>query len=112
MATKRWYFDGVVLPCIDDDYYEGQYIYRRGDKEYQLDFPDDPWKVVVRMPEPEQKFPYKFRVLDDDGVVYATGYSADNSSEDAFAPLDWAASQWGCTYIEYCNPETGEWEML
>lgn len=43
-----------------------------------------------------------FRLKDDDGEVYYTGfYFGDVNSEDAFAPLDWAANEAGCTSIEY-----------
>lgn len=112
MKGRTWYLDRVVLPCIDDDYDEGEFIYRRGDKEYKIAGPIDPWREEVIMPEPKQKFPHKFRLLDDDGQVYAVGHSSDNSSEDAFAPLDWAEGVWGCTAIEYYNPVTYEWELL
>lgn len=55
---------------------------------------------------------FKFRLLDDDGFVYAYGYSNDDSSEEAFRPLDEIGSQYGCTEIQYKNPKTGEYETL
>ena len=55
---------------------------------------------------------YDFRLLDDDGEVYAYGKSTDNSSEAAFAPLDRYMYEYGCTEIQYKNPATGEYETL
>lgn len=52
---------------------------------------------------------YTFRLLDDDGIVYAYGKSTSDSS---FAPLDRYMPDYGCTSIEYKNPETGKYEML
>ena len=52
---------------------------------------------------------YSFRLLDDDGTVYAYGKSTDNSS---FAPLDKYKPLYGCTTIEYRDPVTGKYEML
>lgn len=51
---------------------------------------------------------YKFRLLDEDGVVYAYGY---NSSEN-FAPLEQYMYAYGCTKIQYKNPVTGKYETL
>ena len=49
-----------------------------------------------------------FRMLDDDGEVYYTGYSDDNSS---FKPLDdFGTPNAGCTEIQYF--ENGKWETL
>ena len=53
--------------------------------------------------------PYRFRCCDDDGVTYFWGVCSNDSS---FAPLDWEGADYGCTYIEYKNPVTGEYEML
>lgn len=55
---------------------------------------------------------FSFRLLDDDGVVYAYGKSTDCSSEAAFAPLDRYESDYGCTEIQYRNPVTGKYETL
>lgn len=52
---------------------------------------------------------YRFRLLDDDGIVYAYGISTDDSS---FAPLDRYMYDYGCTEIQYRNQETGEYETL
>ena len=52
---------------------------------------------------------FKFRLLDDDGIVYAYGMSTDDSS---FAPLDRYAPAYGCTEIQYKNPNTGVYETL
>ncbi len=52
---------------------------------------------------------YSFRLLDDDGIIYAYGKSTDNSS---FAPLDHYMYDYGCTEIQYKNPKTGKYETL
>lgn len=52
---------------------------------------------------------YNFRLLDDDGVIYAYGVGTDNSS---FAPLDRYMYDYGCTEIQYKNPVTGKYETL
>ena len=50
----------------------------------------------------------KFRMLDDDGMVYYVGYSNDSSS---FQPLDdFGMPNAGCTDIQYL--ENGKWESL
>ena len=56
------------------------------------------------------KLLYEFRLLDDDGIVYYEGRSDDNSSEEAFDPLDWAEVHAGCTEIQYRNGNC--WETL
>lgn len=52
---------------------------------------------------------YSFRLLDDDGNVYAYGMSNDDSS---FEPLDYYAYNYGVTEIQYKNPKTGRYETL
>ena len=54
---------------------------------------------------------HKFRMLNGDGEVYYYGYSSDNNTEDAFAPLDdFGGPNDGCTEIQYY--ENGKWETL
>ena len=52
---------------------------------------------------------HKFRVRDDDGITYFWGVSSDDSS---FAPLDFVGAEYGCTEIQYKNPDTGRYETL
>jgi hypothetical protein len=52
---------------------------------------------------------HRFRLLDDDGEIYFYGLSDSDSS---FAPLNWSSGLWGCTEIQYRNPETKEYETL
>lgn len=59
-----------------------------------------------------KEFPYKFRLLDDDGIVYAYGYCKTNDDEDAFNPLDYYMYDYGVVSIEYWNPVTKTWEEL
>lgn len=63
-------------------------------------------KIVCSKPK---DLKHKFRLLDDDGVVYAYGYSDDDSS---FAPLDRYQPAYGCTELQYKNPENGKYETL
>lgn len=66
-------------------------------------------KVVCGKPD---ELDFKFRLLDDDGVVYAYGYSSSNDDEKAFAPLDAYSGAYGVTEIQYRNANTGKWETL
>ena len=50
-----------------------------------------------------------FRLLDDDGVVYAYGKAKPNID---FEPLDAYMYSYGCTEIQYKNKETGKYETL
>lgn len=52
---------------------------------------------------------YDFRLLDDDGIIYAYGKGTNNSS---FAPLDRYEPDYGCTEIQYRNTITGKYETL
>lgn len=54
---------------------------------------------------------YKFRLLDDDDEIYFSGLSTSCDDDDAFLPLDWAKNRYGCTYIQYLQPN-GIWETL
>jgi hypothetical protein len=56
-------------------------------------------------------FPYAFRLYDDDGNLYFSGWSNDRDSEAAFEPLDDIQEDYGCTYIQYLQDD-GEWETL
>lgn len=59
---------------------------------------------------------YEIRLFDDDGNLYYEGLvgDLDNASEGpAFAPLDWAEANAGCTYMEYRRIGTNEhWRQL
>jgi hypothetical protein len=52
---------------------------------------------------------YSFRLLDDDGEIYAYGKSTTN---DSFSPLDRYMDVYGCTEIQYRNKLTGKYETL
>lgn len=52
---------------------------------------------------------HAFKLLDDDGNLYFEGKSDDDS---CFCPLDWSSPQWGCTEIQYYNPNTHRYETL
>lgn len=64
-------------------------------------------KLVDKFGEVPELF--SFRLLDDDGEIYAYGKSTDNSS---FAPLDRYMYDYGCTEIQYKNKVTGMYETL
>lgn len=63
-------------------------------------------KIICDKPEGLE---YRFRLLDDDRNIYAYGYT---DKKDSFAPLDHYEPQYGCTEIQYQNPDTGDWETL
>lgn len=55
----------------------------------------------------------KFRMYDDDGVLYFEGLSDDATSQAAFAPLDdFGQPDSGCTEIRYYDKQTGQFETL
>jgi len=55
---------------------------------------------------------HKFRLLDDDGIVYAYGYSDSCDDDKAFDPLDYCEYLYGVTEIQYKNSTTGLYETL
>lgn len=61
---------------------------------------------------PHENMPYKFRLKDDDGIIYGYGFSSTNNDEEAFEPLDRYMNDYGCTTIEYYNSDTKQWEIL
>jgi hypothetical protein len=61
----------------------------------------------------------KFRMYDDDGELYYTGYivvegePATEFGEECFNPLnDFGTPNAGAVRIAYLNPTTGKWETL
>lgn len=50
----------------------------------------------------------RFRLLDDDGIVYAYGKTKEGVD---FEPLDYYIYEYGCVEIQYKNKETGEYEL-
>jgi len=66
-------------------------------------------KIVCKKPE---NLDCKFRLLDDDGIIYAYGYSNSNDDGKAFRPLTDYQNDYGVTDIQYKNPKNGVWESL
>lgn len=59
--------------------------------------------------------PFEFRLFDDDGELYYEGRCGDLEAADgdnAFAPLDWAEANDGCTRMDYRKVGEQEWETL
>lgn len=59
----------------------------------------------------------KFRLLDDDGIIYAYGIMdrdrfENDENVEGFEPLDGYMYVYGCTEIQYKNKETGKYETL
>lgn len=56
----------------------------------------------------------KIKLYDDDGVLYFDGESnaIHKSSGPAFAPLDWARYDSGCSYMKYKDPKDKQWKVL
>lgn len=62
-----------------------------------------------------KQLPYEFRLLDDDGEVYFSGKCGDLEQADgdqAFEPLDWSESRYGCTEMQYRKVGEEEWRTL
>lgn len=78
-----------------------------GKDEYTKRLPKMKEKLIEKYGEVPELF--SFRLLDDDGEIYAYGKSTDNSS---FAPLDRYMYDYGCTEIQYKNKVTGKYEAL
>ena len=54
----------------------------------------------------------RFRLFDDDGILYLSGYCVHDGGEDSiFAPLDFAMAEYGCTDIQY-RDKNGIWESI
>lgn len=76
-----------------------------------------PVKIIgprdCKLTEKELKKGYPFRMFDDDGNLYYSGFLVgDKDSEDGFMPLDdYGTPNAGCSYIQYKN-DKGEWETL
>lgn len=57
-----------------------------------------------------RKLEHRFRMKDDDGIIYYYGTCSNDSS---FAPLDdFGMPDSGCTSIEYYNKDKKKWEVL
>lgn len=114
---KSWYIDRVALPILRDDEKVKVHVSLNGEaydaEVATIDDEDAEMKVLVKLKGSSDLANcthFSFRLLDGDGLVYAYGWSKDNSS---FAPLDdYGAPMWGCAYIEYFNEEKLEWEEL
>ncbi len=62
-------------------------------------------------PELTETYPHPFRLLDGDGNHYYYGRSKTSDDDAAFASLDWAKDDSGCTTLEYLD-RYGEWTPL
>ena len=119
---KNWYINKVALPILRGDWercnskVKIQVSVNGNILEADIATIDDEeaeMKIHVHLAghsDLENTTPYSFRLLDGDGLVYAYGWSEDDSS---FAPLDdFGEPSWGCVSIEYFNEEKLEWEEL
>lgn len=124
MRGKNWYIEYGAVPIVGDMYADD---WRELLADVQMSLPFGKVRVyffngvednacyemfIPVVPAMSEAYynrchQHRFRLLDDDGTVYAYGWSGDDSS---FAPLDWAGPTWGCTSIEYWNGD--EWEPL
>jgi hypothetical protein len=56
---------------------------------------------------------HRFRLLDDDGLIYGEGVANSCDDEKAFGPLDdFGEGAWGCAAIEYWSETRQQWERL
>lgn len=64
----------------------------------------------------ENPLPYEFQLLTDDEELIYSGKCGDLATADeshAFAPLDWAMSDAGCTIMKYRKVgENSAWQIL
>lgn len=67
---------------------------------------DDGKDIYIKNKNPKE-LKNKFRILDDDGNVYAYGFS----KEENFKPLDYYKNSLGVVEIQYKN-KNGEYETL
>lgn len=67
--------------------------------------------TAITTPEMIARYPYPFRLLDGDGNICFYGRSTTCDDQDAFAPLDWAKYDSGCTTVEY-RDNWGDWLPL
>jgi hypothetical protein len=58
--------------------------------------------------------PIRFKLYDDDGELYYEGRMAtlDCDGDAAFAPLDWATADAGCTEMQVAQPGSDTFETL
>jgi hypothetical protein len=72
------------------------------------DFDEQVWN---QLPQEEK---VKIKLYDDDDILYFDGIYNDlnESEEKAFAPLDWAMNDSGCTSLKYKCPKDGTWKVL
>ena len=56
---------------------------------------------IVVTPENRARFPVRFQLLDDDGILYFTGYAAENDDDDLplLDAMDWGEVYAGCTQL-------------
>lgn len=66
---------------------------------------------TVTTPELIERYPCPFRLVDADNNIHYYGRSQTCDDDDAFAPLNWAKNDSGCTTIEYVD-SWGEWIPL
>lgn len=58
-----------------------------------------------------EKYGVKYRLLDDDGMVYFEGFLITDDTESLFAPLDNHGEAYGCTEIQVLNKDK-KWESV
>lgn len=69
----------------------------------------DNGKAKFTMIEPAGDMVHKFRLKDDDNIIYAYGFS---NSDSSFAPMDAYQDSYGVTSIEYYDKDKKEWQVL
>jgi len=92
----------IIEDCIENellmDYFSSEA--KKGSEEFEQ---------LIKKFEAEPQF--KFRMRDNDEVVYYIGYSDDCTSKSGFDPLDMYGEYYGCIDIQYLNAK-GEYERL
>lgn len=92
----------IIENCLENisltEYYTSSA--KKGSEEYEQ---------LIKKFEAEPQF--KFRMRDEDQVVYYIGYSDDCTRKSGFDPLDMYGEYYGCMDIQYLNAQ-GEYERL
>lgn len=78
------------------------------------------WFVRANMPpgftkQMAEELPFEFQLFDDDDELYFSGKCGDLDTADcdaAFAPLDWAMDDSGCTCMKYRKQDALTWNVL
>lgn len=103
---KMWRITKTNPKIFADEKFNDEY------RDFYISPNENREEAILRFERLKKKCNKKFRVCDDDGNWYFKGFATTNDDERAFQPLDNLGVAYGCTYIEYWNPDVKKWEVL